>query len=166
MITCSNENGDDEIYDTVDEPKQGSNGNTNVPTNILLERKQSMTLMIAEKSIGPEIPDIKRMGSVHSRPNNPNTTQDTNYQPLIPPRKLNQENNYQCLSPTQENVQLGQYENDSAGAFNLTDVGKEKKDTYQSLIQEEQMGSISSDYQCLTGFAHQSSIPASGHQEA
>ena len=125
-----------------------------------------MSLIIAEKSIGPEIPDIKRMGSVHSRPNNPNTTQDSNYQPLIPPRKLNQENKYQCLSPTQERIQLGQYENDSAGVFNSTDVGREKKDTYQSLIQEEQMGSVSSDYQCLTGFTHQSSIPVSGHQEA
>ncbi len=167
MSTRSSENGNDEIYDTVDEPKQGSNRNPKL-SNSLSERKQSLNLIITEKSIGPEISDnaIKRLGSIQSRPNNPNTTENSNYQPLIPPRKLNQENKYQCLSPTQERIQLGQYENDSAGVFINSDVGREKKDTYQSLIQEEQMGSDSSDYQCLTGFTHQPSIPESGCQEA
>lgn len=120
-----------------------------------------MSLMIAANPIAPE---IKRVCSVQSRPNNPNTT-DGNYQPLIPPRKLNQENKYQCLSPTQERTQTGQYENDSAVVFN-PDMGREKKDTYQSLIQEEQMDSVSSDYQCLTGFTHQPDVLVSGRQEA
>ena len=57
---------------------------------------------------------------------NSNTPEDSNYQPLIPPRKLNQENKYHCLSPTQECI-LGQYENDTAVVFN-PDGGKEKKD--------------------------------------
>ena len=121
-----------------------------------------MNLIIAEKP--PNISDIKRVGSVQSRPNNSNTTEDSNYQPLIPPRKLNQENKYQCLSPTQERIQLGQHENDNAGVVD-SDMGREKKDTYQSLIQEKQMGSISSDYQCLTGFTHQPG-PIPEHQEA
>ena len=120
-----------------------------------------MRLIIAEKSITPEISDFKRVGSIQSHPNNSNTTENSNYQPLIPPRKLNQENKYQCLSPTQEHIQVqGQYENDRAGVFN-SDVGKEKKDTYQWLIQEEQIGSDSSDYQCLTGFTHQPIVPGS-----
>ena len=158
---CSTENGDDEIYDSVDEVKQSSSSSTKAPPNTLSERKQSMTLIIAEKSVIPTGLDIKRVGSVsESRTNNSNTTDDSNYQPLIPPRKLNQENKYQCLSPTQECI-LGQYENNSAAMIN-SDMGNEKKDTYQSLIQEEQMGSVSSDYQCLTGFTHhdQPSIPA------
>ena len=98
------ENGDDEIYDTVEEPNQDTNS-TSKPAlpNSLSERKQSMRLIIAEKSITP---DFKRVGSIQSHLNNSNTTQNSNYQPLILPRKLNQENKYQCLSPTQEHIQV------------------------------------------------------------
>ena len=63
---------------------------------------------------------------------NSDTPEDNNYQPLIPPRILNQENKYHCLSPTQECI-LGQYENDSVVVFN-PDGGKEKKDTYYNNI--------------------------------
>ena len=160
LLFCSSEDSEDEIYDTIDELKQSSNNNTKTPPNTLSEQKQSMNLIITEKSVTPEISDIKQMGSVsESRPNNLNATENSNYQPLIPPRKLNQENKYECLSPTQECI-LGQYENDSVVVLN-SDAGKEKKDTYQSLIQEEQMGS---DYQCLTGFTHLPNIPVSPPQ--
>ena len=149
----------------MDEPKQGTSSTTTALSNSLSKHKQSLNLIIAEKPITPKLSDIKRVGSVQSRPNNSNTAADSNYQPLIPPRKLNQENKYQCLSPTQECIQLGQYENDNTGVVN-SDMVREKKDTYQSLIQEEQRGSISSDYQCLTGFTHQPSIPVPERQEA
>ena len=164
LITCSSEEGDDAIYDTVDEAKRGSSGNKRNVPNTLSERKQSLSLILSEKSITPKISDIKPpKGSNESSPNNPNTTEDSNYQPLIPPRMLNQENiKYQCLSPTQEHI-LGQYENDGAGVF-TSDVDREKKTTYQSLIQEEQRGNVSSDYQCLTEFTQQPSIPVSPPQ--
>ena len=77
---------------------------------------------------------------------------------------MNQENKYQCLSPSQERI-LGQNEI-NVGVFN-SDVEVEKpKNTYQYLIQEEVTGNVPSEYQCLAGFKRdQQSIPVPECQE-
>lgn len=152
---------DNVIYETVDESKAETIMNTSISAGRggSFTKKQNliMNLINSEKSDMWNISESRRQNNARqSAVNEPyvnglssNDIDDGNYQPMIPPRRLNKDKEYQSLSPVEEEAGCPQESENTACAVNVTQ-NRETKSTYQSLIQDGQTGSGSGDYQLLT----------------
>ena len=137
--------------------------NTKSEPGSLSDKKQIPNQTISAKSIAPQPSENRTLSftqpmvswTSESCPNK-SDSEEGGYQPLIPPRRLNANNQYQSLTPTQEHTE---FQSESVGEG---DLDKESKNSYQSLIQADQPDGVSSYYQSLTNFTqNQPEYPAS-----